>query len=134
MITKIIKVSPGKHPEIKDTASFIEFFQKEVNGEFAEKPITNKARNNNSLFLFYNRNSKKIGLPGNRIFNGEIIAGDFLISEFNSKGDLVNLSEENEKFYMELFYEPDIIDKVKLPEIAFDDEYVYFEKGDENGN
>ena len=123
-----IKVEPYKHPEIINIASTLNSLQKEVGGTISSIIVLNdlSKQGSNTLHLIYNKFSKKIGLPGNRIFEDEIIAGPFIVCEFDCEGNSVDISSLNVEHVKNLFYEPENIVKTKLSGIS--DEYVYYKK------
>jgi hypothetical protein len=57
--------------------------------------------------LVCNEDGKLLGLKGNRVINGDIIAGTFIICGDDGRGNNISLSDEQIALYRERFAEPE---------------------------
>ncbi len=96
---RVLKVEPGKPPELVTMPNTLEAFQEAVGGYIEAVGLDANAT------LVCNEEGKLIGLPANRQVGGDIIAGTFLIVGAED-GEFCSLSDADAAHYAEQFAQP----------------------------
>lgn len=97
---KILKVEPGKAPEVTEIDNDLSVMQKMVDGYIQIVPLDDGA------CLVCNEEGKLIGLEPNRIVGCDVIVGTFFIAGDDGGEDLCSLSEKQVNQYSEQFAKP----------------------------
>lgn len=96
----VVKIKPGEHPETSYLGTSLEDMQNAVDGYIEFVDI------GNDCHILCNEEGKIRGLEPNRIYGNDVIVGVMYIIKTDDEGDLISLSDEEVKLYMNLFYEP----------------------------
>jgi len=99
MDIQVLKVEPGRAPEMVTMSNTLEAFQAAVGGYIETVGLDANAT------LICNEEGKLAVLPANRQVNGDTIAGTFLIAG-NEDGDFCSLSDADAAHYAKRFAEP----------------------------
>lgn len=116
---RVLKVSPGQHPEPVMLENTLEALQAAVGGYIEIFGYEN-------VCILLNEEGKLIGLEGNRRLGDDILVGDFYICGDDGEGDFMSLTDEEIERYTEMFYEPqeftpaDIKEASKVSIITFE--------------
>lgn len=97
---KILKVEPGKAPEVTEIDNELRTMQEMVDGYIQIVPLDGDA------CLVCNEEGKLIGLEPNRIVGCDVIVGTFFIAGDDGGEDLCSLREDQIAEYSEQFAEP----------------------------
>lgn len=100
---KVIMVEPMKEPYPVEIENTLEELQKAVGGYIETVYLED------SIVLVCNEEGKLIGLPGNRSFGNDIIAGTFIVAGSNDAGDFVSLTEDKIRQYSDRFQKPEAL-------------------------
>ena len=92
MDIQVLKVEPGRAPEMVTMSNTLEAFQAAVGGYIETVGLDANAT------LICNEEGKLTGLPANRQVNGDTIAGTFLIAG-SADGGFCSLSDEDAARY-----------------------------------
>ena len=99
---EVLVVEPGKYPYMATIENTLQALQEAVGGYLKVIGLDEES------LIVGNNESKLMGLPGNRRFENDILAGTFLV--VGSQGDeFASLSRENQKNYVSMFWEPEEI-------------------------
>ena len=116
---EVLVVEPGKHPYTATIENTLHALQEAVGGYIEVIGLDEES------LIIGNDESKLMGLPGNRRFGNDILAGTFLI--VGSQGDeFASLSKENQKNYASAFWEPEEITMEEVQD-AMRCEVIFFE-------
>ena len=97
---RVLKVEPGKPPEVTMIENTLETMQQMVGGRIEMVDL------NNRTLLVCNEEGKLVGLEGNRRLGSDIIAGTFFIAGDDGHGDLCSLNDRQLNQYSQQFAEP----------------------------
>lgn len=105
----MLVVEPGKHPYVAAIENRMQALQRAVGGWIEVISLDEES------LIIGNDESKLLGLPGNRQLENDILAGTFLI--VGRQGDaFTSLSEENQVYYANVFWEPEEITPEEVQE------------------
>jgi len=94
---RVLVVEPYKKPYEANIIDDYKTFQKIVRGTFE------CIYEDNDSVIYCNDEAKLIGLDGNRMINGDIIAGTFVITGDNHLGESISLTDEQIEKYKARF-------------------------------
>jgi len=94
---KVLIVKPMKEPYPAEVENTLKGLQKAVGGYIETVYLED------NVVLVCNEEGKLIGLPGNRSFGNDIIAGTFFVVGSNDDGDFVSLTEDKIRQYSDRF-------------------------------
>lgn len=98
---KVLIVEPMKEPYPAEVENTLEGLQRAVGGYIEAVYLED------NVVLVCNEEGKLIGLPGNRSFGNDIIAGTFFVVGSNDDGDFVSLTEDKIRQYSDRFLKPE---------------------------
>ena len=107
MDIKVLKVEPGKNPEETFLSTDIRSIQEAVSIGAPGRCFFQTVYLEKNVVLLCNDAGKLIGLEGNRRIGRDIIAGVFYITECDSDGNLMSISDKNLLFYKIIFWKPE---------------------------
>lgn len=96
----VVKIEPGEHPETSYLGTSLDALQNAVGGYIELLTL------GDGCHILCNEEGKLRGLEPNRIYGNDIIVGTMYITRVDDDGVFVSLTDEDVKFYMNLFYEP----------------------------
>lgn len=99
---EVLVVEPGKHPYVATIENTLQALQRAVGGWIEVIGLDEES------LIIGNDESKLMGLPGNRRFGNDILAGTFLIVGSHDDA-FASLSKENQINYASVFWEPEEI-------------------------
>jgi hypothetical protein len=100
---EILVVEPNKKPYQKTVKNDFKAKQEIVEG-YIESVTIGKGEGEARICMIINEEGKILNLPANRkIMNFDIIAGTFLITSYNYKGECISLTAEQIKRYKKIF-------------------------------
>lgn len=97
---KILKIEPGKAPEVTEINNDLKSMQEMVDGYIQIVPLGDDA------CIVCNEEGKLIGMEANRILGCDVIVGPFFVAGDDGSEDLCSLSEDQIAEYSEQFAEP----------------------------
>ena len=115
----VVKVEPGKHPEVVMLNNDLNSLQKAVSVGADRQGLIELIPIDDETLLVCNEEGKLNGLEPNRRFRGDIICGTFYIVTADNDGNLASLSLAMQDRYSRLFWEPEIIDPKEIEMIVF---------------
>lgn len=115
----MLVVEPGKHPYVATIENTLEALQRAVGGWIEVIGLDEES------LIVGNDESKLLGLPGNRRFGNDILAGTFLIVG-SQEDTFASLSKENQVNYASVFWEPEEISPEEVQE-TMRCEVIFFE-------
>ena len=95
----VLKVEPGKHPEVVTIGTKLEDLQNAVGGLIEFYTLEP------NVDILCNEEGKLIGLEGNRKINNDIIAGTFYVVGSDDNGDIISISNETIEKYKQRFWD-----------------------------
>ena len=96
----VLKVEPGKPPELVSMANTLQAMQEMVGGFIEIVPLDDAC-------LVCNDEGKINGMEGNRRLGGDIIAGPFFIAGDSGDGNLCSLTMEQQERFSQQFAQPE---------------------------
>lgn len=96
----VLKVEPGKPPEVVSMANTLQAMQEMVGGYIEIVPLGDAC-------LVCNDEGKLMGMEGNRRLGCDIIAGPFFIAGDPGDGNLCSLTMEQRERYARRFAQPE---------------------------
>ena len=102
---KVLKVEPGKHPEVCVLKNELDDLQKAVSIGADSQGLIEIVEIDKGICLLDNEEGKLIGLQGNRKIGDDIITGVFYITSEDKEGNLSSLTDEQIEKYKERFWE-----------------------------
>ena len=96
----VLKVEPGKPPEIVSMANSLRAMQEMVGGYIEIVPLDDAC-------LVCNDEGKLNGMEGNRRIGCDIIAGPFFIAGDSGDGNLCSLTMEQQERFSQRFAQPE---------------------------
>ena len=109
-VITVLKVEPGKHPEITKLSNDLDSLQKAVSIGADYQGLIELISIDDENLILCNEEGKLIGLEPNRRFREDVICGVFYVVSQDSEGDLTSLSAAMQDRYARLFWEPEDID------------------------
>ena len=109
-VITVLKVEPGKHPEITKLGNDLDSLQKAVSIGADYQGLIELISIDDENLILCNEEGKLIGLEPNRRFREDVICGVFYVVSQDSEGDLTSLSAAMQDRYARMFWEPEIID------------------------
>ena len=103
---KVLKVEPGKAPEVVFLKNELHELQKAVSIGAPDVGLIEIIDINDEVCILCNEEGKLLGLEPNRRFRKDILVGVFYVCE----GELASLSEPMLEHCSKLFAIPDVID------------------------
>ena len=103
---RVLKVAPGRKPEIVELENDLEAIGKAVSEEASYIGYPEFITVEYNVTFILNDEGKLIDLKPNRRFGDDILVGTFYIVG-TQESELTSLSESNIKKYQEIFAEPD---------------------------
>lgn len=119
-VITVLKVEPGKHPELIVLDNDLDSLQKAVSVGADRQGLIELIPVDGETLIMCNEEGKLNGLEPNRRFRGDIICGTFYVLSEDSKGNFTSLSPAMQDRYSRYFYEPDVIDSEEV------DKYIMF--------
>jgi len=105
----VLIVEPNEHPKLVEIEDTLEVEQEIVGGYLEELQISNTAS------IICNEEGKLRGLPANRRYGNDVIAGTFFITGVDDdEGIFVSLSKEDIALYSDMFHEIEDIDQSEV--------------------
>lgn len=116
---RVLMIEPGKEPVVSEIGDDLEALQKAVDGYIEVIDLEE------SVLLVCNEEGKCLGLEGNRrVYNGDIIAGAFLICGGNDEGEMISLTDEQIEKYKDRFNEPEFYTAKEVEDAIFIEIYA----------
>ena len=109
-VITVLKVEPGKHPEITKLSNDLDSLQKAVSIGADYQGLIELISIDDENLILCNEEGKLIGLEPNRRFREDVICGVFYVVSQDSEGDLTSLSAAMQDRYARMFWEPEEID------------------------
>ena len=101
---RVLKVEPGKHPEVTELDNDLDSLQKAVSIGADSQGLIEILPLEESVCLLCNEEGKLIGLEGNRRVGDDIITGVFYVTGEDAEGNLSSLPTAQIKKYMDTFW------------------------------
>lgn len=96
----VVEIKPGEHPKTSYLSTSLDDLQNAVGGYIELTTL------GDGCHILCNEEGKLRGMEPNRIYGDEVFVGVIYITRVNDEGFFVSLTDEDVKFYMNLFYEP----------------------------
>lgn len=106
----VVKVEPGKHPEIVMLNNDLDSLQKAVSIGADRQGLIELIPIDDETLILCNEEGKLNGLEPNRRFRGDILCGTFYVISGDDEGNLTSLSPAMQDRYTRKFWEPELID------------------------
>ena len=103
----VLKVEPGKTPEVVTLKNELETLQQAVDGLIEFLPLDSSK----GIDLMCNEEGKLIGLEPNRRVGNDVIVGTFYVLKCNYEGECCSLNDEDIAEYKNRFAKPEHITK-----------------------
>ncbi len=116
---RVLKVEPHEHPKECISENTPEALQEAVDGYIDIIGLED------DICILLNDEGKLIGLEGNRSLGDDILVGNFYICGSDAEGNLTSLTDEEIKFYTEMFYEPQEFTQEEVEETTRIDFYLF---------
>ncbi|MCI9354337.1 MAG: DUF3846 domain-containing protein [Firmicutes bacterium] len=116
---RVLKVEPHEHPKECILENTLEALQEAVDGYIDIIGLED------DICILLNDEGKLIGLEGNRSLGDDILVGNFYICGSDAEGNLTSLTDEEIKFYTEMFYEPQEFTQEEVEETTRIDFYLF---------
>ena len=108
---KVLKVEPGKAPEVVFLKNELHKLQKAVSIGAPDVGLIEIIDINDEVCILCNEEGKLLGLEPNRRFRNDILVGVFYVcGQDYDEGELASLSEPMLEYCSKLFSVPDVID------------------------
>ena len=105
----VLIVEPNEHPKLVEIEDTLEVEQEIVGGYLEELQISDTAS------IICNEEGKLRGLPANRRYGNDVLAGTFFITGVDDdEGIFVSLSKEDIALYSDMFHEIEDIDQSEV--------------------
>ena len=122
---KVLKVEPGKAPEVVFLKNELSQLQKAVSIGAPYVGLIEIIELNDEVCILCNEEGKLIGLPPNRRFRNDILVGTFYFTGQNyDEGELTSLSEHLIEYLSKQYAVPDIIDPEEVDKTIMTEFYV----------
>ncbi len=116
---RVLKVEPHEHPKECILENTLEALQEAVDGYIDIIGLED------DICILLNDEGKLRGLEGNRSLGDDILVGNFYICGSDAEGNLTSLTDEEIKFYTEMFYEPQEFTQEEVEETTRIDFYLF---------
>ena len=116
---KAIKVEPNKRPCVIDLKTDLDSLQKAVSIGAPDQGLIEFVYLEDNVSLVLNEEGKLINLPANRRFGDDILVGVFYVVAEDRNGNLISLTPAQQKHYIQMFWEPDLIDQADVGNTVF---------------
>ena len=107
----VVMVEPGERPKVTTLKNDLDALQKAVSIGADYQGLIELISLEAGVDLLCNEEGKLIGLDWNRCVGNDVIAGVFYVVGADGSGNLVSLSEAQQKKYIEMFWEPEYFSK-----------------------
>lgn len=124
-IIKVLKVAPGKRPELCNLNNDLSSLQEAVSEGAPNRGLIEIITLPDETCLLCNEEGKLIPLPPNRRLGRDIICGTFYLTGQDEEGDLTSLSAERVEYYAKIFGDPEDIDPAEA-QAAFLTDFIVF--------
>ena len=101
---RVLKVEPGKHPEVTELDNDLDSLQKAVSIGADAQGLIEILPLEEGACLLCNEEGKLIGLEGNRRVGDDIITGVFYVTGEDAEGNLSSLPTAQIEKYMDAFW------------------------------
>ena len=116
---KVLKVEPGKAPEIVWLKNTLHELQKAVSIGADYVGLIEIINLSDKVCILCNEEAKLIGLEPNRRFYGDILCGTFYVTGQTKDGQLASLPEEAFIVFEYLFAVPEVIPQEEVSDTMF---------------
>ena len=104
---RTLMVEPNKHPCIKVLENNLDSLQKAVSIGAEYQGYIEAVHLKDGVMLLCNEEAKLLKLQGNRMVNGDLIAGIFYLVSTDEEGNFASLTTEEIKEYAQEFWYPE---------------------------
>jgi len=122
---KVLKVEPGKAPEVATLKNELYEWQRAVSVGAPYVGLIEIIELNDEVCILCNEEGKLLGLPPNRRFRNDILVGTFHFTGQNyEEGELTSLPDHLIEYLSKQYAVPDIIDPDEVEKTIMTEFYV----------